>query len=83
MTDQTHTVREYSTETTRPDIEPEASIVRERYGKADLVASILGMLAAIGTLVFLGAIFAAGSAAIELQTNLLNQDGTLDEIETV
>jgi uncharacterized membrane protein len=82
MTDQTHTVQGYSTET-RGDIEPEASIVRERYGKADLVASILGMFAAVGTLVFLGALFAAGTATIELQTNLLNQDGTLDEVETV
>jgi len=78
MTDQTHTVREYS-----PDIEPEAAIVRERYGKADLVASVLGMFAAIGTLVFLGSLFAAGTATIELQTNLLNQDGTLDEVETI
>ena len=82
MTDQTHTVREYSTET-RPDIESEAETVRERYGKADLVASILGMFAAIGTLVFLGSLFAAGTATIELQTNLLNQAGTLDEVETV
>jgi uncharacterized membrane protein len=82
MNDQTHTVREYSTDA-RPDIEPEAALVRERYGKADLVASILGMFAAIGTLVFLGALFGAGAATIELQTNLLNQDGTLDEIETV
>jgi len=82
MTDHTHTVQGYSTET-RADIEPEASIVRERYGKADLVASILGMFAAVGTLVFLGALFAAGTATIELQTNLLNQDGTLDEVETV
>jgi len=82
MTDQIHTVQGYST-ATRADIEPEASIVRERYGKADLVASILGMFAAVGTLVFLGALFAAGTATIELQTNLLNQDGTLDEVETV
>jgi uncharacterized membrane protein len=82
MTENTHTVREYSTES-RADIEPEASIVRERYGKADLVASILGMFTAVGTLVFLGALFAAGTATIELQTNLLNQDGTLDEVETI
>ncbi len=56
MTHQAHTVREYSTET-RPDIESEATIVRERYGKADLVASVLGMFAALGTLVFLTALF--------------------------
>jgi len=82
MTHQAHTAREYSTET-RPDIEPEAAIVRERYGKADLVASVLGMFAAIGTLVFLTALFAAGAANVEPQINLLNQDGTLSEVETV
>ena len=82
MTHQSHTVREYSTET-RPDIEPETAIVRERYGKADLVASLLGMFAAIGTLVFLTALFAAGAANVEPQINLLNQDGTLSEVETV
>ena len=82
MTDQTHTVREYRTDAGLT-IEPEVSTVRERYGKADLIASLLGMFAALGTLVFLGALFAAGSATIELQTNLLNQDGTLDEVEMV
>ena len=56
---------------------------RERYGGADLVASILGMLAGLGTLVFLGALFAAGAANIVPQTNLLNQEGTLDEVEIV
>jgi uncharacterized membrane protein len=82
MTHQSHTVRDYSTETS-PDIEPEAAIVRERYGKADLVASVLGMFAAIGTLVFLTALFTAGAANVEPQINLLNQDGTLSEVETV
>jgi hypothetical protein len=82
MTHQAHTAREYSTEN-RPDNEPEAAIVRERYGKADLVASVLGMFAAIGTLVFLTALFAAGAANVEPQINLLNQDGTLSEVETV
>ena len=82
MTHQAHTVREYSTET-RPDIESEAAMVRERYGKADLVASVLGMFAALGTLVFLTALFAAGAANVEPQINLLNQDGTLSEVETV
>jgi hypothetical protein len=41
------------------------------------------MLAGLGTLVFLAALFAAGAANVELQTNLLNQEGTLDEIEIV
>jgi uncharacterized membrane protein len=80
MTDQTH-VRTDPTDV-GPDVVEVAS-VRERYGKADLVASILGMLAALGTLVFLGALFAAGAANVELQTNLLNQEGTLDEVEMV
>ncbi len=82
MTDQTHTVREYRTDSGL-HIEPEVSTVRERHGKADLIASLLGMLAALGALVFLGSLFAAGSATVELQTNLLNQDGTLDEVEMV
>lgn len=82
MTEPAHTVRDVRTDT-EPNIETEVSAVRERYGKADLVASLLGMFAALGTLVFLGALFAAGAANIELQTNLLNEQGTLDEIETV
>jgi hypothetical protein len=56
---------------------------RERFGGADIVASLVGMLAGLGTLVFLGALFAAGAANIELQVNLLNQEGTLDEVEIV
>ncbi len=56
---------------------------RERFGGADLVASILGMLTGLGALVLLGALFAAGAANIELQTNLINQEGTLDEVEMI
>ena len=82
MTDQADIVRPDPTDV-GPDIEPEVSTVRERYGKADLVASILGMFAALGTLVFLTALFAAGAANVEPQINLLNQDGTLNEVETV
>jgi uncharacterized membrane protein len=41
------------------------------------------MFAALGTMIFLAALFAAGAANVELQTNLLNQEGTLDEIEMV
>jgi uncharacterized membrane protein len=82
MTDQADIVRTDPTDV-GPDTEPEVSTVRERYGKVDLVASILGMFAALGTLVFLNALFAAGAANVELQTNLLNQDGTLDEVEIV
>ena len=52
MTDQADIVRTDPTDV-GPGIEPEVASVRERYGKADLVASILGMFAALGTLVFL------------------------------
>lgn len=82
MTDQADIVRTDPTDV-GPDTETEVSTVRQRYGKVDLVASILGMFAALGTLVFLTALFAAGAANVELQTNLLNQDGTLDEVEIV
>jgi hypothetical protein len=57
--------------------------VRDRFGKGDLVASILGMLTALGAFVLLGALFAAGAANVELQTNLLNAEGTLDEVDMV
>jgi hypothetical protein len=57
--------------------------VRDRFGKGDLVASILGMLTALGAFVFLGALFAAGAANVELQTSLLNAEGTLDEVDMV
>jgi hypothetical protein len=82
MTDQADIDRTDPTDV-GPDTGPEVATVRERFGKADLVASILGMFAALGTLVFLTALFAAGAANVELQTNLLNQDGTLDEVEIV
>jgi uncharacterized membrane protein len=41
------------------------------------------MLTALGTLVLLGALFAAGAANVDLQLNLLNQEGALDEVEIV
>lgn len=78
MTEQTHISREsdYQTESDRY-----LSGVRERFGKADLVASLLGMLTALGMLVFFGALIAAVAAGFELQTNLINETGALDELE--
>lgn len=57
--------------------------VRARFGRGDIVASLLGMLTALGAIVFLGALFAAGAANVELQMNLLNEGGALDEVEIV
>ncbi len=78
MTEQKHIPRQsdYQVESDR-----DLSGVRERFGKADLVASILGMLTALGMLVFLSALIAGVAAGFELQTNLINETGTLDEIE--
>jgi hypothetical protein len=82
MSEYTETVRGHHTEAAVADAEPVVS-ASARFGGADLVASLLGMFAALGTLVFLGSLFAAGAANIELQTNLINQEGTLDEVELV
>jgi len=75
---------DYQTRTrdTSPDRRPELSGVRSRFGRGDIVASLLGMLTALGTMVFLGALFAAGAANVELQLNLLT-DGALNEVEIV
>ncbi|HSJ84746.1 MAG TPA: hypothetical protein VLA91_13095 [Acidimicrobiia bacterium] len=75
---------DYQTRTrdTNPDGRPELSRVRSRFGRGDIVASLLGMLTALGTMVLLGALFAAGAANVDLQLNLLT-DGALDEVEIV
>jgi len=75
---------DYQTRTrdTRPDGRAELSGVRARFGKGDIVASLLGMLTALGTMVFLGALFAAGAANVDLQLNLLT-DGALNDVEIV
>lgn len=84
MTEHTETVHGQHVETVETaSVDSDVVTARERFGGADLVASLLGMFAGLGTLVFLGALFAAGAATIELQTNLLNQEGTLDEVEIV
>lgn len=55
------------------------SSVYERFGKADILASLVGMLAGLGTLVFLSALIAAGAGGIDYQLNILNEEGILDE----
>lgn len=72
----------YETRAERVDrevTEAEMGEVRRRYGRADIVASLLGMLTALGTLILLTVVLT--SLAIELQPNLINDQGTLDEIE--
>lgn len=61
----------------------DVSDVKERYGKPDLLASVVGMLAGLGTLVFLGALIAAGAGGIEYQLNMINDQGDLDEASMI
>lgn len=59
------------------------SSVYERFGNADLLASLVGMLAGLGTLVLLSALIAAGAGGIDYQLNVLNEEGTLDESSVI
>lgn len=59
------------------------SSVRERFGGGDLVASFVGMLAGLGTLVFLSALIVAGANTIDYQLNVINLEGQLDEASIV
>ncbi|HJQ77593.1 MAG TPA: hypothetical protein VJ948_10090 [Acidimicrobiia bacterium] len=59
------------------------SSVYERFGNADLLASLVGMLAGLGTLVFLSALIAAGAGGIDYQLNLLDEEGALDEASVI
>jgi len=59
------------------------SEVYEKYGKPDFLASVVGMFAGFGTLVFLGALIAAGAGGIDYQLNLINDQGSLDEASMV
>lgn len=59
------------------------SEVSNQYGKSDFIASLVGMFAGLGTLVFLSSMFAAGAASINFQLNLINPDGGLDDASIV
>lgn len=59
------------------------SSVYERYGRPDLLASLTGMFAGFGVLVFLGALIAAGAGGIDYQLNIINEEGALDEASIV
>lgn len=59
------------------------SSVYERFGKPDFLASVVGMFAGLGVLVFLSALIAAGAGEIDYQLNILNEEGVLDEASIV
>lgn len=57
--------------------------VRERFGGIDTPAALMGMFAALGVLVFLGALIAAGAGGIDYQLNAIDVDGNLQEVEVL
>jgi hypothetical protein len=57
--------------------------VVQRFGGADLVAAAFGMFTALGVLVFLGALVAAGAGGIDYQLNAIDLDGNLQDVEVV
>lgn len=61
----------------------DVSVVYEKYGKPDLLASVLGMFTGLGVLAFVSALVAAGAGSIEYQLNVINADGVLDEASIV
>lgn len=63
--------------------EADMGTIRERFGGADPLAGILGMFTALGVLVFIGSLIAAGGGGIEYQLNQIDIDGNLQEVEVV
>ena len=63
--------------------EADMGTIRDRFGGADALAGLLGMFTALGVLVFLGALIAAGNAGIDYQLNQIDIDGNLQEVEVV
>jgi hypothetical protein len=53
---------------------------RERFGGVDTPSAIMGMFAALGVLVFLGALFGAGAASIPFQVNAIDVEGNAVEL---
>lgn len=59
------------------------SNIYDRFGKADFLASLVGMFAGLGTLTFLAALLAAGAGSVDFQLNQINVDGGLDEASVI
>lgn len=63
--------------------EADMGSIRERFGGADPLAGLLGTFTALGVLVFVAALIAAGDAGIPYQLNQIQPDGTLQDVEVV
>jgi len=57
--------------------------IRERFGGIDTPAALLGMFAAFGVLVFLGALVTAGAAGITYQLNAVDVEGNIVQLSLV
>ncbi|MFP3913392.1 MAG: hypothetical protein ACLFWM_00825 [Actinomycetota bacterium] len=58
----------------------EVGSVRRRFGGIDTPAALMGMFTALGVVVFLGALIAAGGGAIEYQLNAFDAEGNAQEL---
>lgn len=54
--------------------------MRSKSGRMNTPAALLGMFSALGVLVFLGALFAAGAASLPFQLNAIDIDGNPVEL---
>jgi hypothetical protein len=54
--------------------------VKDRFGGVDTPASLMGMFTALGVLVFLGALIAAGAGAADYQMNAFDIEGNVQEL---
>lgn len=63
--------------------ETDLAPIRERFGGIDTPASLGGMFAILGALVFLSSLIAAGAGGLAFQMNAIDIEGNLQEIEVV
>lgn len=60
--------------------ETDIAPIRERFGGIDTPAALMGMFAALGVIVFLGALIAGGAGELEYQLNVFDQEGITQEL---
>ena len=55
---------------------------RERFGGVDTPSAIMGMFAAVGVLIFIGALVGAGANELDYQLNAIDVEGNVQELLT-
>ena len=61
--------------------ESDLGSIRDRFGGIDTPAALGGLFAAIGALVFLSSLIAAGAGSLAYQMNAIDIEGNLQEVE--